>query len=43
MIYDYSEIGGEDNLFLFETEIGIIYQIKFKPSPYLLNTFAPYF
>jgi hypothetical protein len=36
MFYQYSFIGGNNNSYVFETSIGIVYEIKFKPSPYLL-------
>lgn len=36
MIYQYSFIGGINNSYVFETILGIVYEIRFKPSPYLL-------
>lgn len=35
MSYQYSFIGGENNSYVFETSNRILYEIKFKPSPYL--------
>jgi len=36
MSYQYSFIGGLNNSYFFETVNKIVYEIKFKPSPYLL-------
>ena len=36
MPYQYSFIGGLNNSYFFETVNKIVYEIKFKPSPYLL-------
>ncbi len=42
MSYTFSFIGGKNNSYIFETTNGIVYEIKFKPSPYLLpgNVFS---
>jgi hypothetical protein len=37
MLYDFVFIGGANNTYVFETNSGIVYEIKFKPSPYLLD------
>ena len=37
MLYDFTFIGGNNNSYIFETKNGIVYEIKFKPSPYLLS------
>ena len=36
MMYAYLFIAGHNNSYIFETANGIVYEIKFKPSPYLL-------
>jgi hypothetical protein len=35
MLYDYKFLGGLNNSYVFETNIGIVYEIKFKPSSYV--------
>lgn len=35
MLYDFNFIGGVNNSYVFETNRGIIYEIKFKPSSYI--------
>jgi|JFJP01.1.fsa_nt_gi Family of unknown function (DUF6169) len=37
MSYDYLFKGGSDNSFGFETDKGVIYDVQFRPSPYLLG------
>lgn len=37
MNYQFIFDGGTDNSYFFETNSGIIYQIKFKPTPYLFG------
>ena len=41
-MYNFSFIGGTNNSYVFETSNGIVYEIKFKHSPYLLNENAEY-
>ena len=41
-MYNFSFIGGTNNSYVFETSKGIVYEIKFKHSPYLLNENATY-
>jgi len=38
MKYEYDFIRVQNNLYFFETFNSIIYQIKFKPTPYLFDT-----
>jgi hypothetical protein len=40
--YEFSFIGGVNNSYVFETKNGIVYEVRFKPSPYLLNENANY-
>jgi hypothetical protein len=35
MQYSYYFLGGNNNSYVFATRLGIIYEIKFKPSPYI--------
>lgn len=35
MLYNFQYIGGKNNSYVFETKIGIVYEIKFKPSSYI--------
>ena len=35
--YKFSFLGDNENAYLFETTIGIIYQVKFTPTPYLFG------
>lgn len=37
MYYNFLIEGGENNVYSFETKLGVIYDIKFKPSSYLLG------
>jgi len=37
MNYQFIFDGGTDNSYFFETNSGIVYQIKFKPTPYLFG------
>jgi hypothetical protein len=37
MPYKFDDIGGINNSFSFTSEIGIVFIIKFKPSPYFLR------
>lgn len=37
MIYPFYFEGGKNNVYTFETDLGIVYSIKFKPSDYLLG------
>jgi hypothetical protein len=37
MSYEYSYIGGINNNYYFKTSHDIFYNVKFKPSPYLLG------
>jgi hypothetical protein len=37
MLYEFTFIAGKNNSYIFETKNGIVYEIKFKPSPYLLG------
>ena len=39
MIYTYIFEGGLKNSFFFETDFGLIYEIKFKPSSYIFENF----
>ncbi len=39
MIYQFYFEGGKHNSYYFETNFGIIYEIKFKGTPYLLKDF----
>ncbi|MFY7910697.1 MAG: DUF6169 family protein [Emticicia sp.] len=36
--YDFIFVGGTENSYVFETEIGVIYEIKFKPSKYIFES-----
>jgi Family of unknown function (DUF6169) len=43
--YNFEFLGFKDNVYSFQTENGIIYEIKFKPTPYLFgetSIFAPH-
>lgn len=43
--YEYVFEGGINNLYSFQTWCGVVYEIKFKPSPYIFgedSVFAPY-
>ncbi|RYF70384.1 MAG: hypothetical protein EOO39_15820 [Cytophagaceae bacterium] len=35
--YDFVFIGGEQNVYLFKTDKGIVYNVKFTPTPYLFG------
>ena len=35
--YKFEYIGGQSNAYVFETGNEVIYQIKFKPTPYLFS------
>ncbi len=37
MGYQFLYEGGNQNSYYFETEIGLIYEIRFKPTPYLFG------
>lgn len=37
MNYSFVFIGGKNNLYRFETKSFIIYEISFKPTPYLFD------
>ena len=41
-MYNFTFIGGTNNSYVFETSNEIVYEIKFKHSPYLLNENAEY-
>jgi hypothetical protein len=44
-VYEYSEVENEVNTFSFQTITGILYEIVFVPTPYLLgedSVFAPH-
>lgn len=38
MNYNYEFLGGLNNSYVFVTDRFVVYEIKFKPSPYLLQT-----
>jgi hypothetical protein len=40
--YDFFFLGGTNNSYGFETNLGIVYEIKFKPSPYLFPSESEY-
>ncbi len=45
MSYDFAIVGGAFNSYTFQTANLIIYEVKFKPTPYLLgesSSFAPH-
>jgi hypothetical protein len=33
--YDFRLVGSDNNIFLFETDAGVTYEVKFVPSGYL--------
>lgn len=37
MKYNFLNLGGKNNIYRFETNSKIIYEIKFKPTPYLFG------
>lgn len=37
MAYDYFFLSGTNNSYVFETSVGIVYEIKFKPTTYLFD------
>ena len=37
MRYPFFFDGGENNVYAFETDLGISYEVKFRPSSYLLG------
>lgn len=36
-MYEFYFWGGKNNSFIFETDLGIVYEVKFKPSDYLFS------
>lgn len=36
--YNFIFVGGKENSYVFETEIGVIYEVKFKPSKYIFES-----
>jgi hypothetical protein len=43
--YNFSFWGGVNNTYSFQTQNGVVYEVKFKPTPYLFgeeSLFAPY-
>jgi hypothetical protein len=40
--YNFFYLKGEDNSYLFETESELIYEIKFKPTPYFFSKNTTY-
>jgi hypothetical protein len=38
LAYDYSFAGGVNNSYVFESNFSINYEVKFKPTPYLLDS-----
>lgn len=36
--YDFIFIGGKNNSYVFKTNIGVIYEVKFKPSKYIFES-----
>ncbi|MFN3851857.1 MAG: DUF6169 family protein [Spirosomataceae bacterium] len=34
LLYDFIFTGGENNIYVFETDKGIVYNVKFKPTDY---------
>lgn len=36
--YNFIFVGDKENSYVFETEIGVIYEIKFKPSKYIFES-----
>jgi hypothetical protein len=37
MVYSYVFEGGINNSYVFSTDLGVVYDIQFRPSPYLLD------
>jgi hypothetical protein len=37
MRYKFEFVHNTNNSYFFETTLGIVYELKFKPSPYLLG------
>lgn len=35
MLYSYDFLGGKNNSYVFATSLGIVYEVKFKPSGYI--------
>lgn len=35
--YEFQYVGGKNNSYLFETTLGIKYEVQFKPSPYIFG------
>ena len=42
MVYDFKRDSVEQNTFLFETRLGLFYEIKFKHTPYLFENAPEY-
>ncbi|MBO0938916.1 hypothetical protein J2I47_20355 [Fibrella sp. HMF5335] len=40
--YDFTFVGGEYNAYLFTTDVGIVYNVTFTPTPYLFGAQAPF-
>ena len=41
MSYKYENIGGKVSSYAFETDNGLVYEVKFKPTPYLFGDNLP--
>lgn len=41
-VYEFRAAAGKENTFLFETNFGLLYEIRFKHTPYLFENAPPY-
>jgi hypothetical protein len=40
--YDFEKVDSEENIYLFDTDFGLSYEIIFKHTPYLFSSEKPY-
>lgn len=41
-MYNFKQAPGQENTFLFETDLGLSYEVKFKHTPYLFEDAPDY-